>query len=320
MVQRTWMAAVVVAAFLGPSAARSQQGFALDRFSPAEAGSEWFALDSLDLKSSLRPSVSLLADVAHRPLATYDAKGALRRRVVNNQAFLHLGGSLVLHNQVRLALSVPLAVFQNGRSDAIGGATYAAPSATTALGDVRFGADARLVGSGGDAFALAAGVQFFIPSGSRAQYTGDGAFRMLGRVMAAGEVGRFAYAAQLGLLRRTLSRDFGTATIGSEAQLGLALGVRLAQGRVLVGPELFGATVISKSSAAFAAADTPVELLLGVHVRLPAGLRLGAGAGAGLSQGVGSPQTRLVASVGWQPEEASGDPGGRRNRFQEVKP
>lgn len=310
MVYRVWMAAGVAAAAVisEASAAWAQQGFALDRFDPAEADSEWFALDTLDLRSSLRPALSLLGEVAHRPLATYGADGALRASVVENQAFLRLGGSLVLHDQVRLALSLPMAVYQNGTSDGAGSTTYAAPTRSTAVGDVRFSADARLVGMGSEAFALAAGVQFFIPSGRREQYTGDGTLRVLARAMAAGEVGVFAYAAQVGLQHRSLAQGFGGGTIGSEALFGCALGVRLAGRRLLIGPELFGGTVISKPSAAFGKADTPIELLLGVHYRLPAGLRFGAGAGVGLSQGLGSPQARFIASFGWQPEAAPSEP------------
>ncbi len=42
-----------------------------------------------------------------------------------------------------------------------------------------------------------------------------------------------------------------------------------------------------------------MELLLGVHVKLPAGFRLGAGAGAGLSRGLGEPAARGLGSIEW---------------------
>ena len=305
MVHRTWFIVVVLS---GGSPAWAQQGFALDRLNTAEAGSEWFALDTLDLKSALKPAVSLVGELAHRPLATYGAGGALRTAVVDNQAMLHLNGSVVLHDQVRLALSLPVVVYQNGTSDVIGGVTYAAPAGPTALGDIRFSADARLFGAGGDPFSLAAGVQLFIPSGSRDRYTGDGTLRILGRLMVAGELGGvFAYAVQLGAQHRTVAQDFRAGTIGNEAQVGGALGVRLAGGRVLIGPEFFGSTVISKPGGAFTVSNTPMELLLGAHLRLPAGVRLGVGAGVGLLHAIGSPQARFIVSLGWQPEAASGD-------------
>src|SRR5215510_9781706 len=37
-------------------------GFALDRYRPAEAGSDWFANESLDLRGRTRPAISLVAD------------------------------------------------------------------------------------------------------------------------------------------------------------------------------------------------------------------------------------------------------------------
>ena len=305
MVHRTWL--VVAAVFSVGPAAWAQQGFALDRFNPAEAGSEWFALDSLDLKSPLKPAVSLVGELAHRPLATYGAGGVLRTAVVDNQATLQVNGSVVLHDQVRLSLSLPVVVYQNGVNDERGSTAYAAPAGPTAQGDIRFSADARLFGAGGDPFSLAAGVQLFIPSGSRDRYTSDGTLRILGRLMVAGELGVFAYAVQLGAQHRTVAQDFGAGTIGNEAQVGCALGVRLVGGRLLIGPEFFGATVISKPGAVFTVSNTPMELLLGGHLRLPAGVRLGIGAGVGLLHAIGSPQARFIVSLGWQPEPALGD-------------
>lgn len=309
MVHRTWLLVTAVVS-IGP-AAWAQQGFALDRFNPAEAGSEWFVLDSLDLKSPLKPAVSLVGELARRPLATYGAGGVLRTAVVDHQATLCLNGSVVLHDQVRLALSLPVVVYQNGVNDEHGSTTYAAPAGPTALGDIRFSADARLLGAGGDPFSLAAGVQLFIPSGRRDRYTSDGTLRILGRLMVAGELGVFAYAAQLGAQHRTVAEDFGQGTIGNEAQVGCAIGVRLAGGRLLIGPEFFGSTVISKPGAVFTVSNTPMEFLLGAHLRLPAGVRLGLGAGVGLLPAIGSPQARFIVSLGWQPEAASSD-GHRR--------
>ncbi len=302
MTGHAWMGGCISAAlYFGASAAWAQQGFALDRFNPAEAGSEWFALDTLDLRSRTLPALSLLGEVAHRPLVTYNADGALRVPVVENQAFLRVAGSMMVFDRLRLALSLPVAVYQNGKSDEVRGVRYAAPSSEVALADVRVGVDARLVGEPGTAFALAAGVQVFIPLGSRNQYTGDGSLRILPRAIAAGEVGLFAYSAQVGFQYRALSEDFGAGAIGSEMLFGCAVGVRLAEKMLLIGPELFGSTV-TPSSSAFGEVNTPLELLFGAHFRLPAGLRMGAGGGFGLSRGFGSPQARLVASLGWAPE------------------
>lgn len=46
------------------SAQTTADGFALDRFNPSDRGSEWFALDSLDLRGSGRLAIGLVGELA----------------------------------------------------------------------------------------------------------------------------------------------------------------------------------------------------------------------------------------------------------------
>ena len=72
----------------------------------------------------------------------------------------------------------------------------------------------------------------------------------------AGELGAFAYAGKLGFeLRR--SETIGGARLGDEFLFGLAAGVRLADGRLLLGPEAYGSTVVE--GGAFRTAGTPLS-------------------------------------------------------------
>src|SRR5262245_48543198 len=71
-------------------------GFAIDRFEPAEAGSDWFVLESVDWKGNLRPSVGLVLDLANKPLVVYNSDGSQRTVVVNNQFFTHVNASLTV--------------------------------------------------------------------------------------------------------------------------------------------------------------------------------------------------------------------------------
>ena len=50
-----------------PAAAQAQ-GFAVDRFEPAERGSDWFANESLDFRGNMRPALGLVFDWAYKPL------------------------------------------------------------------------------------------------------------------------------------------------------------------------------------------------------------------------------------------------------------
>src|SRR5258708_6714379 len=97
-------AAIAASAFLvsmavsmawGGAARAQAQGFALDRFDPSERGSDWFVLDSLDLRGHKRPAAGLVLEYAYLPLAVYNADGSLRSKLVQDSLVLHPGASIV---------------------------------------------------------------------------------------------------------------------------------------------------------------------------------------------------------------------------------
>jgi len=273
------------------------EGFALNRFDPAEAGSDWFAGESLDLRGHVRPAIGLTVDYAHKPLVLYTANGDEFAPLVESQLSAHLGASLVLWERLRLGLSVPLVLTQSGEPGTVPGAAIEY-SGDTALGDIRLGADVRLLGEYGEAFTLALGLQAHLPTGDRAAYSGDGAVRLTPRLLIAGDIAVIAYALRVGLAYRAQDDGIANVPTGSELAFGASLGVRI--GGLLIGPELYGTTVISDGDAAFKKATTPFELIFGVHYKLTDWL-FGLGAGPGLTQGLGAPEFRLLATVQWAP-------------------
>ena len=52
-----------------------QPGFAVNRFSPSERGSDWFVLESLDFRGMVRPAIGLVGDYSYKPLVAYDQNG-----------------------------------------------------------------------------------------------------------------------------------------------------------------------------------------------------------------------------------------------------
>jgi outer membrane protein OmpA-like peptidoglycan-associated protein len=283
------------------STARAQQmeaGFAIDRFDPAERGSDWFVLDSVEWAGHLRAAVGLVADFAHRPLVVYDERDRVTAAIVDNQLFTHVGGSLVVRDRFRLGVGLPVALSQSGQLGTNNGSMFPPPDAA-ALGDLRLGAAFRALGGPGKPVSLAFGVSAFLPTGKREQYSGDGKLRLLPHALLGGGVGRLRYAARLGFQYRGLDDAMDGAPIGSELTAAAALGVRLLGDRLLVGPELYGSTVISESGAAFDTRTSPIEALLGAHLAFGRGWRARAGAGPGLSKGLGSPTFRLVAGLEW---------------------
>lgn len=277
------------------STASTAEGFAINRFNPSERGSEWFAAESLDMRGHLRPSIGLTLDWAHKPLVIYAPDSTERTVLIENQVFAHIGASLVLWDRLRLGASMPLALTQSGESGAADGFIVASPEGG-GLGDLRLGADVRLYGAYSDPLTFALGAQVFAPTGSREKFTGDEAIRVLPRALAAGSYGMFTYAATLGVQYRSLDEGFVGKKTGTEVVGSVSAGVRLLDGSLVLGPELFGSAVVASSLEASKPTKAPVELVLGGHYTVGP-MRLGAGVGPGLTRGIGEPTLRVLGSA-----------------------
>ncbi len=283
------------------AAAQQAEGFALNRFQPSERGSEWFSEDTLDLRGHMRFALGAVGDYAYKPLVLYDADGDEASAIVQHQMFVHLGGSLVLWDRLRLAVSMPVTVWNSGDTGVLDG-NFIDGKEGGGVGDLRLAADVRLVGEYGGPFTLAFGTQVHVPTGDRAAYTSDGKARITPRLAAAGDVGPFAYAARASFNYRAQNENFGRDAFGSELLFGAAAGLRFADKKLLIGPELYGSTVLSDGGdGAFKRRTTPVEVLFGGHYTA-GDVRFGLGAGPGITRGTGSPKVRVLASLEYWPE------------------
>jgi OmpA-OmpF porin, OOP family len=145
--------------------------------------------------------------------------------------------------------------------------------------------------------------QLWLPTGTRADYTGDEEIRFAPRLSAAGDIGAFAYAARVSYNIRGLKGTYGPSggEQGSEFGYAASLGLHVLDKRLMVGPEIFGTTVVNGDAGAFSKLNSPLEGLFGVHYTIPADFRIGAGVGTGLSRGYGSPQVRALVNLEWMP-------------------
>src|SRR5579883_1121499 len=114
---RLFSLSAVFLTMLIPPAALAQRmptttGFALDHFEPSDRGSDWFGLDSLDLRGNDRPAAGLIFDWANNPLVLRNLPGQTKPvNLVANQVFVHPGASLILFDRLRIALNLPIAVY-----------------------------------------------------------------------------------------------------------------------------------------------------------------------------------------------------------------
>ena len=282
------------------SAQTEETGFVPDRFDPSERGSDWFSTESLDLRGSGRFAVGVTGDWAHKPLVLYgsDDYDGEEFTLVKNQATAHIGASVIMWNRLRLGLNLPVVAVNSGMEDTVNGYRW---SPKPGLGDIRVGLDVRVVGQYGDAFTAAVGLQARIPTmGNKNVLPSDGLVGIAPRLLAAGDIGLFAYSARLGVNIRTGNEKLDDQPTSPELLFGAAAGVRLIDKKLLLGPELYGSSVISGDGDGFLGRrTTPIEIIAGAHYAITDSWRIGVGAGPGLTHGQGSPLTRVLASVEW---------------------
>lgn len=316
-VSRRGVALISAALALGaPATALGQEkGFRVNRFEPAERGSDWFILDSLDLRApTVRPAVGVIADYHTPGLTTF---GSNQQEVVANQLTLHGGASLTILDRVRLGLHLPFVATSEGAGHTIAGRVYGAPSPTSAIGDLRMAADFRLFGRYGDPFLASAGSRVWAPTGNPAAYTGDDEWRVDLHAQFAGDIGPIAYAARAAYDVRSRDIVFAGSPLGGRTfAYAVAVGARFLDRKILVGPELYGSAQLDNPRQQFVGPEgssqldtlaevtespsrrgVPLEVLFGVHAFPVRHLKLHGGVGRGITPSYGSPDLRVLFGV-----------------------
>jgi hypothetical protein len=303
-------------------AQQSPQGFAVERFYPSAAGAGWFIMDDLNIDGGFGGAVALTTAYSRKPLEITSPDGTQHLSLVSDEAFVDISVAAT-YNRYRVYLNFPMPLLVSGRSGTVGPYQLNAPAVDVgtnpdSISDPRAGFDVRLLGKPGSSLRLGVGAQLIIPSGKRADYVTDGTYRGMFRLLAAGDVGRFAYAGQLGLhLRPVDDSPAPGSPNGSELLFGVSAGRRLSVGprwAAIVGPEVYGETAFRS----FFGEATGLEGLLtgrlegtgsGPHLRIKLGV------GHGLDSHFGAPEWRIVFGVelfGQRPDRAnSSDSRGR---------
>lgn len=285
---------------IAPSAVAQERGYAASVFEPSERGSDWFANESNDYRGKLRLAIGAVGDYGYRSvIGARNPDDSIRASLLRNQVLVHAGFSLIMADRLRLGVSLPVQLYAFGHPATRNGVDYLPPVHQQSAGDIRASLDLRLLGEYGDPFTLAIGGSVFFPLGQREQFTGDEEVRLAPHLNIAGDAGAFAYAVRGGYEHRPLHIRYIDTELGDTLTFGAAAGVRFADRRVLLGPELYGRTIIEDGVHAH---DTPIEMLLGAHVKAGAGIRVNAGAGTAVDRGFGAARFRGLLGVEWFPE------------------
>jgi hypothetical protein len=303
------IAAVPVAlaiATVWPTCAEAQQqpqGFAVERFYPSAPGGGWFVMDDLNIDGGFGAAVALTTGYSRKPLEITSPNGT-HLSLVSDEAFVDVSVAATYH-RYRVYLDFPMPVLVTGTSGVVGPYQLTGPAVDLgtnpdSISDARVGFDVRLLGEPRSSFRAGVGAQLLVPSGTRADYVTDGTFRGMVRVLAAGDVGHYSYASQVGVHIRPIDDSPAPGSPnGNELLFGLSGGRRFSVGpgwAVVIGPEVYGETAFH----AFFAGATGVEgLITGRFESTGDGrrVRLKLGAGRGLDAHFGAPEWRIVFGV-----------------------
>jgi OOP family OmpA-OmpF porin len=268
------------------------------------------------------------ADYAAAPLVVLD-DNQRSIPVVAHQLRLEPGVSYALAERVLVSLEVPLVLVETGETATVvpnGGAPDEAetlePGSAPALGDVRLGARARLLGDADAALKLAAGADVWLPTATE-PWAGDGAVRVKPAVTASAENARLRGGLELGVLVRSSERVPSLLPLRTSTALafGIAAGAALdPRGELFVGPELALALGMADGAKLFDPRSTTGLLLLGARYTPALGpITVALGAGPGIGQAPGASDFRVLASVSFSPEAPPPPPDGDDDRVPDER-
>jgi hypothetical protein len=285
------------------TAAARADGFVADRFRPAPAGDSFFGVESA---ASMRATESgepeqgrlraaIVLEYARAPivLRQSDAAGLEVGKVLGYQAFARADVAYAVGERVLAWIDVPFLVAASGDEEAAKLVQIRAPSGAS-LGDARLGARVHLAGARDGAFQLALSNAIALPTGDRAQFTGDGRVSFEESLVIGGIVdARRGLWSASGGVRLRPDRTLADKRVGNELTFGAAYALTASRRRVTFGIESFGAVGLGAGARGVA-----LEVLLDARVRV-APWFVGVAAGPGLTSAPGTPSYRVVATLGW---------------------
>lgn len=268
----------------GVAAAQTPGPISLQTLAPPAPGDALFTVPDAGPVGERGLAVGLTTSYALDPLVL--ERGGVPipgAKLVRQQLWTFAQASVGLGERLRFDAALPLVLYQSGDQ------AYASVPAVQAqaLGDLRLGGQAWLGALG--PWDLTAGLDLWLPTGSRPAYASDGSASVQGKVVAGGHIGRLGFGAQVGLLiAETVDVAYGR----TGSAVTYAGGATWRIGDFRVGPEVWGRVGLDDTRS-------PSELLLGGHW-CHAPVDLGLAVATDLIRDPGASPLRVVLSMAWR--------------------
>jgi outer membrane protein OmpA-like peptidoglycan-associated protein len=277
----------------------------LDRYIAPASPNDGLRLTRPEALGDRQLGALLVFDYADDPLVLELERGLSDTEtasLVARQLEGHARFTYGLYDRLVLSGGVDFAVMMAGDhfNDRASGTTLA-PADGAGLGDVRLGARYVALGSAGELGAVAIDVQTSLPL-ARGVNSGQNLSGERGATLSPALIGELRpgpvrLTANAGVLIRKNSALLG-ARVRDELTFGIGAALRLpAQLRDLEAiSELYGSTDILEP---FDAEQTPIEALFGARYHVGEQWQVSLAGGPGMRRGLGSPDLRAIASLGF---------------------
>lgn len=313
-----WLVPALLLLAKAPAAAPIQ-GFQLNRYEPTVSGSWFFAVEHPYYSSQRSLAAGLHLTYAHAPLryAERDINLSVRENVhaiIGHQIVSHFDVALAVRDRMLIHLSIPLVLFESGEP------TFGiTPLRTVAISDPRVTVTTRLYGHPHkNPWSAHISVSFWYPLRALAsdlpQQSSDAGARLRVGAIFSGLLRGLLWSTSLAFVYRS-NAQLGTgleangASVGPEAQVGLAAGYLLPKLRLVFGPEFLLSTSLLPSQA-FRSTYTSLEILLGTQFNIAKAWQIGLAAGLGFLSAPGTPDGRLLLRFAYAPVTRDRDQDG----------
>ncbi len=293
--------AIVIGLVATATAQAPDTDFVVEQFEPLpNQGTNILNIGKSEVIPHLKPSVGLVLHVQDDPLQLVlrDDPDQIRQRVVDHVFKGDFWVSVGLFDFIDVSLVMPVVFHQKaGELVSLGGNDFT----ETTTGDLRLIPKFRILDpENTKGFGLGIVAPLHLPTGDAGSYHSEGVVRIEPRLIADFQYKGFTVAANFGYQPRN-RRELLNFENTDVFRWGVGFEVPVIDGQLAIISTLFGSVPVGGDRSVSEGRTMPIELLGGVQAYFAEDFMVNAGAGAGLTDGVGAPDYRFFASVGYVP-------------------
>jgi OmpA-OmpF porin, OOP family len=329
------LAAFAIVSLASSRAGAQQKTLYLDRLTVGGAPDDGIALWRPYESPKTRVFAQMGLGLTLRPLrvttVSPDNNPRLRNfndAVVGSQFINYATVGAEVSGRFAFLVTLPFTLFQSGTDPAPIGVRGVGDLQPFALMDTRLDARGTVYRAPDKSWVLGAGMSFYVPTGSRFSYGGDGAMSTALNVSFETYVKDVILVANTAIHWRPTG-VVGELAVGDEWVLGVGGYLPLREGKYRVGGSIVMSTGTEslrgqsgvESSTFFSRRNTPLEWMAEGRMALDSTRQLWAGAGLGtlLHAGYGAPDLRVIAMIGYHLPIEESDASGPDRRMRAIR-